>query len=83
MFESYAEHLLAFYGSWFIGRVYLYDIIVAFALLLQYMESLWCIVRGYDTIAYLAVDKSGGSFVASVAQCTDCLLYTSDAADEL
>ena len=68
LFEGYAKHLLAFYRRRLIVWVYLDNVIIAFALRSEYFECLWRIVGSYHAVAHFAVDESGSSLVASVAQ---------------
>ena len=68
LLEGYAKHLLVLDGSRAVGGVDLDNIVGAFAFCLQYVEGLGGKVGGNNAVAYLALDKGGGSNVASVAQ---------------
>ena len=56
LLKGYSKHLLALYWVGHIVRVYLYHIICALALGLEYIESLRGIVGGNHSVAYLTFD---------------------------
>ena len=57
LFKCNAENLLLLYRSRHIVRVNLNDIVCTFTLVLQYLQSLWGIVRCNHTIADLTFDE--------------------------
>ena len=71
-----AEDLLALDGLGTVGRVYLDDIVRAFAFLLQDGQRLGGEVRGDDTIADLTLDEQRGGLVAGVTQGNEVTIGT-------
>ena len=69
LFERDAVHLLALNGGGLEVRIYLDDIVSAFALGLQYLYGLGSIIWSYHTVAHLALDEPGCGCIAGVAQC--------------
>ena len=60
-----------FYRFGNIVRVYLDDVVSAFAFLAQDLECFFRVVRSNHSVADFAFDEGGGSGIASVAQCDE------------
>ena len=71
LFKSNAEDLLFLQGIWYVGRVDLDDIVVAFFLLFQNFKCFFCISWSNDTVGNLAFDELCGIRVADVGQCDE------------